>query len=169
ARTLPPRRARRDLALLPRPIAARGKRHPHRRRGSARLDPPPRYLARPHRRRTPITESAQIAPRLARTDPRLRPARDRHPEPRFQQLDSPLRGLIRALQRLQESKAANKVQHFTVDVAPGSAAAFHAEQDTWTAGPVASVDIVVQHDLHGQAQETHLKIHEVWWADVNEP
>jgi hypothetical protein len=88
---------------------------------------------------------------------------------RFQHLDSQLRDLIRALQRLQESKAANKVQHFTVDVAPSSAAAFHAEQDTWTAGPEASVDIIVQHDLHGQAQETHLKIHEVWWADVNEP
>ena len=88
---------------------------------------------------------------------------------RFQHLDSQLRDLIRALERLLESNAANRVQHFTVDVASSSAAAFHAEQDTWTAGPEASVDIVVHHNLHGQAQETHLKIHEVWWADVNEP
>jgi hypothetical protein len=50
-----------------------------------------------------------------------------------------------------------------------AAAAFHAEQDSWTAGPRASVDIVVRHCVHGMLRETRLLVHEVWWADVNEP
>ena len=45
-RTLPPRRARRHPALLPRPAAARGERHPPRRRPPRRLDPAPQHTAR---------------------------------------------------------------------------------------------------------------------------
>lgn len=85
---------------------------------------------------------------------------------RFQHLDWQMRELIRALQRLHDDK---KIDDFSVDVVPSSAAAFHAEQDTWTAGPEGTADIVVRHSLHGELTETHLKIHEVWWADVNEP
>jgi len=85
---------------------------------------------------------------------------------RFQHLDWQLRELILSLQELQKNK---QIEQFSVDVSAGNAAAFHAEHDTWNAGPEAAVDIAVRHRLHGEAKETHLKIHEVWWADINEP
>jgi hypothetical protein len=57
----------------------------------------------------------------------------------------------------------------SVDIAPGSAAAFQAEHDTWAAGPDPSVTIIVHHSLSGAPTVTRLCVHEVWWGDVNEP
>jgi hypothetical protein len=85
---------------------------------------------------------------------------------RFQHLDWQLRELIRALQRMQDG---GEIQQVSVDICSAGPAVFHAEQDTWVAGPDATADVVVCHALHGNRRETHLKIHEVWWADVNEP
>lgn len=85
---------------------------------------------------------------------------------RFQHLDGQSRELIRALQAMQER---GDVEQVSIDVASAGAAAFHAEQDTWSAGPRAAVTFVVHHELNGQPSETRLCVHEVWWADVNEP
>jgi hypothetical protein len=81
---------------------------------------------------------------------------------RFEHLDGQLRYLIRALRELPEVHTA------TVDIAASGAAAFHADQDTWTAGAEPSVTIVVNHTVDGNLSESRLMIHEVWWADVNE-
>lgn len=84
---------------------------------------------------------------------------------RFQHLDWQLRDLIRALDGLEKQHLVTQV---SVDISSSGAAAFHAEQDSWTAGPRASVDIVVRHCVHDMLRETRLLVHEVWWADVNE-
>jgi hypothetical protein len=85
---------------------------------------------------------------------------------RFQHLDGQLRDLIRALHGLQ---LLGRIDRVSVDISPGATAAFEAEQDTWNAGPGASVSVVVEHALNGTREETRLLVHEVWWADVNEP
>jgi len=85
---------------------------------------------------------------------------------RFQHLDGQLRDLIRALHGLQ---LLGRIERVSVDISPSGGAAFQAEQDTWNAGPEASVSVVVEHALKGKREETRLLIHEVWWADVNEP
>jgi hypothetical protein len=90
---------------------------------------------------------------------------------RFQHLDGELRDLIRALQR---QETLGNIDSVTVDVTSSSAAAFHAEQDTWNAGPDPTVTVVVDHsriDAQGghRTLRTCLAVHEVWWADVNEP
>src|SRR5207248_7015324 len=74
---------------------------------------------------------------------------------RFQHLDSQLRDLIRALQEIKE------VTQISVDIAGSGAAAFQAEQDTWNAGPEASISVVVHHCLAGGPRETRLMVHEV--------
>jgi hypothetical protein len=84
---------------------------------------------------------------------------------RFQHLDGQLRDIIVALQSLVTHEQVSKV---TVDIRPSESAAFHAEQDSWRTGPEASVTVVVEHTLCGEKRQTHLKFHEVWWADVNE-
>jgi hypothetical protein len=85
---------------------------------------------------------------------------------RFQHLDSQLRDLIRSLRSLQD---AGVVLQVSVDIAGSGAAAFSAEHDTWTSGPGSSVTIVVNHTLNNERQRARLLVHEVWWADVNEP
>jgi hypothetical protein len=87
---------------------------------------------------------------------------------RLQHLDSQLRDLISALRDMQTMPNA-PVRHIGVDIPGSDAAVFKAEQDTWTAGAEPSVTIVVHHTMNGAAQETRLQVHEVWWADVNEP
>jgi hypothetical protein len=81
---------------------------------------------------------------------------------RFEHLDGQTRYLIKALERLGE------VETVSVDIVPSNAGAFHAEQDTWAAGPQPSVKIVVRHTIDGESRESRILIHEVWWADVNE-
>lgn len=85
---------------------------------------------------------------------------------RFQHLDGQLRELIRALQGLQQC---GKITQVSVDIASTGAAAFQADQDSWNAGPEPSVTVVIRHTLNGVPERTHLLVHEVWWADVNEP
>jgi hypothetical protein len=84
---------------------------------------------------------------------------------RFEHLDTQLRDLIAALQR----RYGTGIVSISVDITPGGAAAFHAAQDTWNAGPEASVTVMVDHLVGGQQRRTRLMVHEVWWADVNEP
>ena len=55
---------------------------------------------------------------------------------RFQHLDWQLRNLIRALDGLEKQHLVTQV---SVDISSSGAAAFQAEQDSWTAGPRASV------------------------------
>jgi len=85
---------------------------------------------------------------------------------RFEHLDGQLRDLIRALHGLQ---VLGQIERVSVDISPAAASAFEAEQDTWNAGPEASVSVVVEHALKGVPEETRLLVHEVWWADVSEP
>jgi len=85
---------------------------------------------------------------------------------RFEHLDSQLRALIGALDCLQDQ---GRIEDVSVDITSSGAAAFHAQQDTWTAGPKATVTVVVHRTTNGVRQETRLQVHEVWWADVNEP
>jgi hypothetical protein len=85
---------------------------------------------------------------------------------RFQHLDGQLRDLLGALGFLQDQ---HDIEEISVDIPGGGAAAFHADHDTWNAGPEASVTIVVHHVRNGIPTETRLLVHEVWWADVNEP
>jgi hypothetical protein len=82
---------------------------------------------------------------------------------RFQHLDGQLRDLVESL------AGHDDVQRVSVDISAGRAAAFHAEQDTWNVGPEATVTVTVEHTLRGAPTDTQLKVHEVWWADVNEP
>jgi hypothetical protein len=85
---------------------------------------------------------------------------------RFQHLDGQMRDLLRALRGLQHQ---GSVQQASVDIAPSGAAAFGADQDTWNSGPEPSVSVVVDHTLNGAPERARLQVHEVWWADVNEP
>jgi hypothetical protein len=87
---------------------------------------------------------------------------------RFEHLDGQLRFLIRALHGLKLDPA-NPVFEVSVDIRPSAAAAFHAEADSWSAGPQPAVTIVVHSEVNGQIKKTYLQVHEVWWADVNEP
>lgn len=83
---------------------------------------------------------------------------------RYQHLDSQARDLLHALRNDP------LVDQVTVDIGSGTTAAFQAEQDSWPAGPLPGVTIVVRHRLNGGAtpREDRLMLHEVWWADVNE-
>jgi len=85
---------------------------------------------------------------------------------RFQHLDSQMRDLLRALRTLEKK---GQVQQMTVDIAGSPAAAFAAEQDTWMSGPEPSITVTVDHILRGKPVRAKLLVHEVWWADVNEP
>jgi hypothetical protein len=82
---------------------------------------------------------------------------------RFQHLDSELRNLIRALRAEAKGIARAEV---SVDLAGAAGAAFHADQDTWSAGRDGTVRIVVK---GFGPRDIHFHVHEVWWADVNEP
>ena len=85
---------------------------------------------------------------------------------RFEHIDGELRALIDALDCLKDAETIDNV---SVDINSSSAAPFQAEQDSWNAGPDASVTIVVHRTVNGARQETRLQVHEVWWGDVNEP
>jgi hypothetical protein len=85
---------------------------------------------------------------------------------RFDHLDGQTRFLINALADLEVD---GEVDQFTVTINPQAAAGFRAQSDTWVAGPDPSVTICVHHRLDGKPRWTKLQLHEVWWADVNEP
>ena len=87
---------------------------------------------------------------------------------RFQHLDSQMRYLLRALRVLEKK---GLVQEMSVDIAWSPAAAFAADQDTWQSGQKPSITVTIDHTLRGPAAPTRTKllVHEVWWADVNEP
>jgi hypothetical protein len=85
---------------------------------------------------------------------------------RFEHLDGQTRFLIEALQGL---RGTGQVESVSVDIVPSEGAAFQAEQDSWVAGQRASVEIDVRHRLFSTPQEARIFVHEVWWADINEP
>ncbi|MEO8716133.1 MAG: hypothetical protein ABI369_14070 [Acetobacteraceae bacterium] len=87
---------------------------------------------------------------------------------RFEFLDGQVRSLVAALRARPDVQRVNHGGR-SVDINPGSGAPFVAEHDTWTTGPDPTVTIVVHRRLNGEDRETRLQIHEVWWADVNEP
>jgi len=76
---------------------------------------------------------------------------------RFEHLDGQVRSVIDAF-RAREAKV-------TVEIKSAADGAFHAEQDTWRAGP--TVYALVDDPRSGKRLGIHF--HEVWWADVNEP
>jgi hypothetical protein len=85
---------------------------------------------------------------------------------RFQHLDGQLRDLLRALHHLRKS---NELDTVSVDIASAGAAAFQADQDSWTSGPKPSVTVITHQRAGNRIREVRLEVHEVWWADVNEP
>jgi hypothetical protein len=86
---------------------------------------------------------------------------------RFQHLDEQLRYVLRSLRQL--TGPGDLVESVSVDIDGTGAASFHADQDTWSAGPGPSVTVVIHHRIAGQLRQTRFQVHEVWWADVNEP
>jgi hypothetical protein len=77
---------------------------------------------------------------------------------RFEHLEGQVRGLI-------ESLKARPGARVHVEILGGPGAAYFAEQATWHGGPEGVVRITVREPGR---RETHLHLHEVWWADVNE-
>src|SRR6266478_3634455 len=77
---------------------------------------------------------------------------------RFEHIDGQVRYIVSALRARKNAKV-------TVEITPAETAAFHAEQDTWGAGP--TVRVLVDDPVSGNL--VHIHFHEVWWADVNEP
>src|ERR1700759_3324287 len=76
---------------------------------------------------------------------------------RFEFLDGYVRELIRAMR-----DDGNSV---SMEISSSSASAFQAAQDTWSGGhePTVVLHVKTKGDLK------LIGIHEVWWADVNEP
>lgn len=87
---------------------------------------------------------------------------------RFEHLESQVRDLVGALQRRSESRSPS-VAEMTVEIVSGGVAALHAPRDSWRSGPGASVTLSVRHLADGEWHEARVFVHEVWWADVNEP
>ena len=77
---------------------------------------------------------------------------------RFAHLDSEIRNITGGLKR-------RPGVDLTVEILEGNAAAYQAEQDTWASGPIPSVRLSVEQN----GCRLEINVHEVWWADVNEP
>ncbi len=77
---------------------------------------------------------------------------------RFEHLDQQLRSFMEQLR-------ADHPGQVTVEIASSPAAANLADQDTWRAGPEHAVRVI----LAQGADQVHFHVHEVWWADINEP
>ena len=82
---------------------------------------------------------------------------------RFDHLDEQTRFLIDALKDFKD------VDHVSVTINPHSSSGFRAQSDTWCGGADPTVTMCIHHQLGGSSTWTKLQIHEVWWADVNEP
>jgi len=80
-----------------------------------------------------------------------------------------MRDLLRALRGMRGGGPFGTVLQTSVDISPSGGAAFGAEQDSWNGGPEPTLTVTVDHDLNGATERTQLLVHEVWWADVNEP
>lgn len=87
---------------------------------------------------------------------------------RFQHLEGSIRPLIDAIARrelaLDATRPNGESHNVTVEIIGGGVAALHAEQDSWSTDS-APVRVVVKE----QGVTKHIHVHEVWWADVNEP
>jgi hypothetical protein len=76
---------------------------------------------------------------------------------RFEHLDGHIRGIIQGIQRTGAE--------VSVEIMSATAASFQAVQDSWHAGPHATLRLFVRSPEDG---DIHINVHEVWWADVNE-
>ena len=87
----------------------------------------------------------------------------------FQHLDAEMRPLLDAIERwvkTQPHYSAGGPRNVTVEIAGGSSSAVQAERDTWNTKSGAPVRVIVR---ESENKIEHLHIHEVWWADVDEP
>lgn len=82
---------------------------------------------------------------------------------RFAHLDGEIRGIIAGLQR--RPSAQQPPARVTVEIMSSAAATYNSEQDTWASGADPSARITIKEG----GKETQISLHEVWWADVNEP
>ena len=76
---------------------------------------------------------------------------------RFEHLDTHIRGIIGGFKR--------SGARVTVEIMSAESAPFHSVQDTWQGGPEPSIRLFVRND----DGLTIVNVHEVWWADINEP
>lgn len=81
---------------------------------------------------------------------------------RYEHLDGQARDFVNAI--IEAHGGPNFV---TVELRDGRSTAFLGAENTWLADDNCAAVRAVIRDGHGR--ETHLFIHEVWWADVNEP
>lgn len=77
---------------------------------------------------------------------------------RFEHLETQIRGIIASIKEKPRA-------HVTVEILGGSGATYFSNQDTWAGGRKPSVRITVR----GPTGRKEINVHEVWWADVNEP
>lgn len=92
---------------------------------------------------------------------------------RFEHLDSQVRSIIAALKVRARNANHPKAtpddesvpSDITVEILSGSGAAYRSEQETWASGRSPSVRINVRMGY----DTTQICVHEVWWADINEP
>lgn len=78
---------------------------------------------------------------------------------RFEHLNGHIRGIIEAWR-----EAGHGV---SVEIVEGAGASFQADQATWATGPGPTIKVVVKDQTDGKTYE--VGVHEVWWADINEP
>jgi len=83
---------------------------------------------------------------------------------RFEHLDEEIRKLVEALEALPAFQAAQGGK-VVVEIRRGWEGSFHAEQDSWHAGPFSTVCVSAK---AAKQREQRFQFHEVWWADVNE-
>ena len=76
---------------------------------------------------------------------------------RFEHLDAHIRGIIGGFKR--------SGARVTVEIMSAESAPFHSAQDTWRGGPESSLRLLVE----AGDDVTTINVHEVWWADINEP
>jgi hypothetical protein len=81
---------------------------------------------------------------------------------RYEHLDGQARDFVNAILEVQGGP-----NFVTVELRDGLSTAFRGTENTWLADSTGAATRAVIRDAHGR--ETHLFIHEVWWADVNEP
>jgi hypothetical protein len=83
---------------------------------------------------------------------------------RFEHLDAQVREIVRGLVAREGGGQPSQV---TVEIVGAGFASFGAEHDTWASGDQATARVVVRDAV--TTKVVHIHVHEVWWADVNEP
>ena len=76
---------------------------------------------------------------------------------RFEHLDAHIRGVVAGFRRSGAT--------VTVEIMSADNGTFQSAQDSWRGGSDASIRLFVRHG----GEQTIVNVHEVWWADINEP